>query len=260
MITVGCDVGSLFVKAVVLRDEEIAATLITRTTGTLTAELDGHLERLLKDAGVSPDRVDALGATGRGATHVSSADFIEDETTCVAAATWYYLPGVALAIHIGGQSIAAIRVGADGEVAGMVRNDKCASGTGRFLEMMAHKLGIPWADLDATAAGAARPTRISGQCVVFAESEVISHVNAGAPLPDVVAGICESLAGMVVSQGRRFSDVPTLTMTGGVARLSAVTGPVSRRLEGEYRAFPHDPQLAAAIGAALMEDVGDGEV
>ena len=259
MITVGCDVGSLFVKAVVLHDDELLASLVRRTTGTIAADIDGHIEQLLRQAKVRADAVDSFGATGSGATHVASADFIEDENRCVAAAAWYFLPGIDLAIHIGGQSTAAVRIGEDGELADVVHNDKCASGTGRFLEMMAHKLDIPWEALDETAARVDSPTRISGQCVVFAESEVIGQVNAGTPLPDVIAGVCESLGGMVVSQARRFREASCVTLTGGVSRLEAVTRSVTHRLDADHRSFPHDPQLAAALGAALMEEEPGGQ-
>ncbi len=254
MITVGIDVGSLFVKGVVLCGDDLAASHIARTTGTVSNELPGFLDALLVEAGTCRAQVSAIGATGNGADLVVDADFIEEEVTCAGAAAAWFLQGVQRSIHIGGQSIAAIRVDADGAVEDFVRNDKCAAGTGRFLEMVCRKLRIDIDALDAAAARASRASPISDQCVVFAESEVIGRLNDGEPPDDIVAGICDSVARMVAAQGRRFRGGSPYTITGGVARFDAVVAPLCRRLEGEYLPFPADPQLAAALGAALLEE------
>lgn len=257
MITVGIDVGSLFVKGVVLRGDHVAAQRLVRTTGVVGNELPPFLDALLATAGTTRAEVTTVGATGSGADLVVDADFIEDEVTCAAVAAAYFVAGVRRTIHIGGQSITAILVDGDGSVQDFIRNDKCASGTGRFLEMMGRKLGVPIGEVDIRASRATRASPISDQCVVFAESEVIGRLNDGDPLDDIVAGICESLARIVVAQGRRFRGVTPYTLTGGVSRFSAVVDPILSRLEGEYRPFPADPQMAAALGAALLEEVPD---
>jgi (R)-2-hydroxyacyl-CoA dehydratese activating ATPase len=257
MITVGIDVGSLFVKGVVLRGDDVVARRIAPTTGVVGNELPGFLEGLLADASTTRADVTTVGATGRGADLVVDADFIEDEVTCAAAAAAYLVEGVHRSIHIGGQSIAAILVDGDGVVEDFIRNDKCASGTGRFLEMMCRKLGVPIDGVDALAARAAAASPISDQCVVFAESEVIGRLNDGDAPENIVAGICESLARIVVAQGRRFRGATPYTLTGGVARFDAVVEPICQRLDGEYRPFPADPRLAAALGAALLEEDPD---
>ncbi len=257
MITVGIDVGSLFVKGVVLRGEHVAAQRMVRTTGVVGNELPAFLDALLAAAGTTRADVTSVGATGSGADLVVDADFIEDEITCAAASAAYLVEGVRRTIHIGGQSIAAILVDDDGAVEDFIRNDKCAAGTGRFLEMMGRKLGVPLGEIDARAARADRASPISDQCVVFAESEVIGRLNDGDPLDDIVAGICASLARIVVAQGRRFSGVTPYTLTGGVARFGAVVEPICGRLDGEYRPFPAEPQMAAALGAALLEEAPD---
>jgi (R)-2-hydroxyacyl-CoA dehydratese activating ATPase len=257
MITVGIDVGSLFVKGVVLRGEDVAARRIARTSGVVGNELPPFLDALLADAGTTRAEVTTVGATGNGADLVVDADFIEDEVTCAASAAAYLVAGVHRTIHIGGQSIAAIVVDEDGVVEDFIRNDKCAAGTGRFLEMMCRKLGVPIDEVDAIAARAAQASQISDQCVVFAESEVIGRLNDGEPPENIVAGICASLARIVVAQGRRFRGVTPYTLTGGVARFAAVVDPICERLDGEYRPFPADPRLAAALGAALLEEDPD---
>ncbi len=257
MISLGCDVGATFTKLVLLGPERLLASRVVRTTGRTVEAVDGFVSELLSEAGVDRRDLAFVGATGSGGAQIPGVDFYEDELTCVGAAVGYYLPGAQLALQIGGQSIAAVRINGDGEVVSFHRNDKCAAGTGRFLEMMSQRLGEPLESLDDLAAQAVEPRDVSSQCVVFAESEAISHINAGVPVPDIVAGICGSIGRIAASQGRRTRDAQRFTVTGGVARFRSVVQVVAERLELDYVAFPENPQLAAALGAALLED-GDG--
>ena len=261
MIAVGCDVGSLFVKAVVLRDDAILAAKIVRTTGTVARELPALLQATLQAAGVSRKEVACLAGTGAGGEFVPEADFVEDTLACAAAAARYFCPEVRYSIDIGGQSIASLLVGEEGQVRNFMRNDKCASGSGRFLEVMSEKLGVGIAEIDAAAAGSNRAVELSNQCGVFAESEVISHLNNGESVADILAGVCAAVGKMVSAQGRRFGVAGPFTLTGGVARVKTIAEIVRERLGREYHPFPLDPQLAAAVGAALLGDSGpDGSV
>jgi len=253
LISLGCDVGAAFTKLALLGPDRLLGSRVVRTTGRIADEIDGLVGALVAEAGVQPGDLAFVGATGSGGAQVRLADFYEDELTCVAAAVGYYLPDTELALQIGGQSICSVQVNGDGEVVSFGRNDKCAAGTGRFLEMMSKRLNEPLARLDDLAARAAQPRDVSSQCVVFAESEAISHINAGVPVPDIVAGICGSIGRIVASQGRRARDARLFTLTGGVARFRSVVRVVRRRLDLEYMPFPQDPQLAAALGAALLE-------
>ena len=113
--------------------------------------------------------------------------------------------------------MAAISLDSEGEVVNFIRNDKCAAGTGRFLEMMCRKLEVEIGALDEVAGRAKNPTAVSNQCVVYAESEAISHLNSGATTEDVIAGICGSVGRMALSLARRFSGLDRYVLTGGVA-------------------------------------------
>jgi predicted CoA-substrate-specific enzyme activase len=259
MIALGCDVGSLFTKLVVIDDDrpdDVMASRVLRTTGTIGTDLEAEIDLLLHEARVPRARLGSIGATGRFASLVPGATFVEDEAHCVAAAVACYLPGVEVALHLGGQSSLAISLDAAGEPVRLVRNDKCASGTGRFLEAMGRKLDVGLDDIDGLVAGAAKPTTITNQCVVYAESEVISYINDGATRADVFAGICSSLGRMAVAQARRLCPgaMRPYTLTGGLARLASVVAVVEAGLGIQRRPFPHDPKLAAALGAALLED------
>ena len=259
MITMGCDIGSLFAKIVIVDDEEILASRIVRSSGTIGAEIDALSSDVRVRAGIDSPRVEYLVGTGKGAHLVRQAAFVEDEVNCVAAAASYCLPEVDMAIDIGGQSITSILFNEEGEVESFMRNDKCASGSGRFLEVMAVKLGIDVGEIDESVARSGEPVLITSQCGVFAESEVISRLNDGIGACDIVAGLCSSVANIVVAQGRRFGTVHHYTLTGGVARLQSVVEAVRENMSGTYHRFPHDPMLGAAIGAALLIEENEGE-
>ncbi len=252
MKVVGCDIGSLFSKAVVLDGDDLVASKVVRTTGNIADETDYLVNAVLRDAGMDRVKVDCLVGTGNGADMVKGADLVEDLITCAAAAAAFYLPEVQLSIDMGGQSITSMLLNEDGEVVNFMRNDKCASGSGRFIEVMSEKLSVDIADIDAAVARSTKVVQISAQCGVFAESEVISYVNAGDRVSDILAGVCSSVANMVVAQGRRFREAEHYTLTGGVARIDAVNRIISEKLSGTFHRFPQDPQLAAAIGAAVL--------
>ncbi len=252
MIAMGCDVGNLFTKAVIFDEDELVASKIVRTTGNVAEEIDGLLDCLIAEAKLKPNQVEAIAATGKGADFVTRADFIEETVNCIGAAAIFFLPDVRLALSIGGQSIASIRLDEDGLVTNLMRNDKCASGSGRLIEVIGAKLDLEIEEIDPTIAKAIDPVSISNQCGVFAESEVISYVNDGRERSDIMAGICGSVANIAAAQVRRFGAEENYTVIGGVAGFESVVSVLEEKLEGAYHPFPHDPQLAGAIGAALF--------
>jgi len=255
VITMGIDVGNLLSKVVVMNGDDVAASGIIETTGNVAGEIGRLVDTVLADAGVSRVEVEASAGTGSGAEFLEGVDFTEDEVTCVAAAGAFLLPEINMVVDIGGQSIASILIDEDGDVVNFMRNDKCASGSGRFLEVMSHAVGIGVDEIDAAAGRAGKPVPISSQCGVFAESEVITHVNEGEEPADIVAGLCEAVASIVAAQARRFSAGDRYTLTGGVAGIESVSGLIQGKLSGRFYRFPHDPRLAAALGAAVLAGI-----
>jgi predicted CoA-substrate-specific enzyme activase len=162
-------------------------------------------------------------------------------------------------IDIGGQDSKGIAVGSGGRVVDFVMNDKCAAGTGRFLEVMAHALEVDLADFGALALSAARRAKISSTCTVFAESEVVTHLAAGTPRPEVVAGIHEAIAARVATMLGRIPVKDAVVLTGGVARNAGVARMLGERL-GHTIVVPEQAQLAGAIGAALIAGGASREV
>ncbi len=248
----GIDIGNLLSKVVILDDDKLVASGVMDTTGNVANEIDALVSSVLLEAGMGMDRVDSRAGTGSGAELLRDLDFTEDEVTCVAAAGAYMIPEINMIVHVGGQGIASILIDEDGDVVNFMRNDKCASGSGRFLEVMSHAVGVGIDEIDEAAQGAQKPVSISSQCGVFAESEVITHVNEGEDPADIVAGLCDAVSSIVAAQARRFSSGDKYTLTGGVARINKVAAGVKEKLEGTYYEFPFDPRLAAAIGAALL--------
>jgi predicted CoA-substrate-specific enzyme activase len=252
MIVLGADVGSLFTKIALFDDDDLVATRMIRTTGNIGDLLDALFSQIATDAGFDRSQIEVLAATGSGGDLVPGASFIEDAPNCVGAAASFYMPDVRFAVNIGGQSITSMSFDEDGLITNLMNNDKCASGSGRFLEVMSDKLEMPLDDLDPISKQATAPVLLSSQCGVFAESEVITHVNEGQPVPDIVAGIGAAVANIVVAQARRFGVAGKYTLVGGVARFDSVACVISQKTNGTYKPFPFDPQYATAIGAALL--------
>ncbi|MEJ5186001.1 MAG: acyl-CoA dehydratase activase [Candidatus Geothermincolales bacterium] len=254
MIVLGCDMGSLYSKLVVVKDGEILGHKVAETTGDIEDRLPTLVEEALEAAGVSWSRLDSVVATGAWADLVQEADFIEDDIACLAWAARCYLEDVSMLVDIGGQSITSVLLGPDGEVADFMRNDKCASGSGRFLEVMSSAVGVSLDRVDEIAARASSRVPISSQCGVFVESEVVTLVNEGISPEEIVAGLCDAVSRIVASQAMRLGGGVPYTLSGGVARLRAVVDGVKERLQGAYFPLPFDPQLAAAVGAALLAE------
>jgi predicted CoA-substrate-specific enzyme activase len=232
--------------------DDLMAFAVSETTGAVAKDTEALVSRVLDEAGIERSRVEQCGVTGSGACMVAGTDFSEDEVTCVSVATGYLLPEINMAVDIGGQSITSMLIDEDGDITNFMRNDKCASGSGRFLEVMSAAVGVPVSGIAAAVEGAEKRVVISSQCGVFAESEVVSHVNEGERPEDIVAGLCDSVASIVAAQARRFSAGDEYTLTGGVARIAPVRDLIVQKLGGTYHEFPFDPALAAAIGAALL--------
>jgi len=252
VITAGIDIGNILSKVVIMDGDELVASGITDTTGTVAMEIAGFFDSVVKDAGLTRDRIETVVGTGAGADMLEGVDFVEDDVTCIGASAGYLLPDVNLVVDMGGQSITAILLNAGGDIVNFMRNDKCASGSGRFLEVISGALGVDVTAIDETVANAKSSVPISSQCGVFGESEVITHVNAGEDPADIVAGVCESVANIVVAQAGKFDSGENYTLTGGVARIDSVGRVIKEKLSGKYYAYPFDPRLTAAVGAALL--------
>lgn len=250
MVTLGIDIGSTTSKCILLRDgsEIIASSLVIGGMGT---EGPAEAAEKLRDSLPDPELcIDRTIVTGYGRNRYEDADGEVSELTCHALGGKFIFPDLRTVIDIGGQDAKIITLGEDGRMTNFVMNDKCAAGTGRFLDVMAGILRMDIDELDTCAAVAASPAPISSTCTVFAESEVISQLANGVSRPDLVAGICESVASRVGALARRAGVKPRVCMSGGVAKNSAVRKAMERNLGVEI-SFDPMAQYFGAIGAAV---------
>ena len=247
--SVGLDVGSITTKAVLWLGNEWQSLM--RPTGhsprLAAEEIYGDL---LRQAGLDPGQVTRRVATGYGRAQVKLADKAITEITCHAKGAHHLVPEVDMVIDIGGQDSKVIKVDPKGQVLDFAMNDKCAAGTGRFLEVMAGALGTTVDQLGALSQGA-EPVEISSMCTVFAESEVISLLAKDLPRQRVAAGIHRAVARRVAAMAHRLELGRHIVFTGGVARNQGVVRALSKALEAPITVHEHC-QLAGALGAALL--------
>lgn len=258
MYTLGIDIGSTTSKCVILRDgkEIIAKALVQAGTGT--AGPKQAYDQVLENAGLKKSDITMTLATGYGRNTYPEADGQMSELSCHGKGVYFKNPACRTIIDIGGQDAKVISLSDSGNISNFVMNDKCAAGTGRFLDVMANVLQLKITDLEAYAARAKNPCNISSTCTVFAESEVISHLSQNVNLDDLVAGICESVAKRTATLAKRCTIKKDVCMSGGVAQNSGVLNALSKELGCQVQ-MVEDAQYMGALGAAIaaFEKSGD---
>ena len=249
---VGLDSGSTSTNAVVMNEaREIVASVVIKTGAKAGASAERAYREVLERAGITPDQVACTIATGYGRVSIPFADENVTEISCHGRGAHYFNPAVRTILDIGGQDSKAIHVNATGEVTDFAMNDKCAAGTGRFLEMIARSLEISLDELGPAALESKKHLEIASMCSVFAESEVISLIANNEEKPDIAAGVCRAVAGKAYSLMRRVGLEGAYMMTGGVAQNPGVASAVEE-LIGEKLFICEDPEIVGATGAALL--------
>ncbi len=258
MIVAGIDVGSLTGKAVVLRVaqkfgmDEILSSSIVPTTVKPERTAMNAFNQAIEKANISNTEIDYSVGTGYGRVKIPFANTSISEISCHGRGAHYLLQGVHTIIDIGGQDSKVIRVNEDGKLIDFTMNDKCAAGTGRFLEVMARTLETTLDNMGPLALKSLHPKMITAQCSVFAETEVVSLIADGVPVEDIIAGLTDSIASRIVSLVNRIGLKPDLTITGGVAKNIGVVRSIETKLNLKIKPIPLDPQIIGALGAALF--------
>jgi predicted CoA-substrate-specific enzyme activase len=252
MIYAGIDAGSRAIKAV-LFDAACGQVLCSGLAdqGVEQERLATELfERLVLGAGLKPAQVSAVIATGYGRNAIRFADTTVTEITCHARGVHQLAPDARTVIEIGGQDSKVIALDEGGRVRDFAMNDRCAAGTGRFLEMVAARLNMDWGKLSSLAQQSRQPALISNVCAVFAETEIIGLLAGGEPLPDVVAGVQNAIATRVGTLAGRVVSSPVY-FTGGVALQAGIARALETVLSLAVR-VPPQPQFTGALGAAIL--------
>jgi predicted CoA-substrate-specific enzyme activase len=237
MITVGIDVGSITTKAAVVEDGKLISDRIMKTGFNAKDAGKTVYEEILAELKLSATAIDGIISTGYGRNSIDFANKAVTEITCHAAGAHFLASEIRSVIDIGGQNFAM--------------NDKCAAGTGRFLEVMANALQVELVDFGQSSLKAEQPSKISSLCTVFAESEVISLISKGEKRENIIAGIHESIASRVVAMANRVGMTAPIMMTGGVAKNIGVLKALEAKL-GQHIEVSEKTQVTGAIGAALI--------
>ena len=242
---VGIDIGSTASKVVVLRDGAILDAFVL-PTGWNGRETARNIYDMLEQKGYT----ESMGcvATGYGRVSVDYADKVITEITCHGKGGWALFQQNGTVVDIGGQDTKVIQI-QDGQVTDFLMNDKCAAGTGKFIEVMANRLGTDLKDFYAMAE-AGNPVSISAMCTVFAESEVIGHIGEGKPREDIAAGVIDSVASRVANLVTRFGIKDSLFLTGGLCDSPYFIRVLSQKMGRPVTTHPQ-ARYAGALGAAL---------
>jgi predicted CoA-substrate-specific enzyme activase len=253
----GIDVGSMSSEAVILDDgAQVQAAVIMETGANSTKAAEAALEAALEKAGQGRGDLARVVATGYGRVSVPFADKAITEISCHAAGAYHLFPDTGTIIDIGGQDSKVIRLGPGGKVSDFNMNDKCAAGTGRFLEVMAGKLGCTLDELGELSARADSEVEISSVCTVFAESEVVSLVARNVPRENIIRGLHRAIVNRVWSMVKGIGVSGQVTMSGGVAKNRGVVELFEQKL-GQKVNVSAEPQIVGALGAALLARNGN---
>jgi len=255
MYFLGVDLGSLSCDAVLLNNSGgVLASSVVPTGARNREAIARATDEVLKVAGITEDQIRATVSTGYGRDRVEKRLTAVTEITCHARGINSLFGGTQVLIDIGGQDSKAVRLDHDGQVADFAMNDKCAAGTGRFLEAMARALQVDIEELSEMDAGATGSVTISSMCTVFAESEVVSLIADGVAVSEIVSGLNRAIASRIVALVRRVapaSDGLSIAMSGGVAHNHGVVRALSQAFGTEIF-VPPKPDTIGALGAALI--------
>jgi predicted CoA-substrate-specific enzyme activase len=246
----GIDVGSTMTKTVIL-NQGIIASIIGPTGPEHRRLANQVMDEALKKAAISFQSITYIVSTGYGRINVPFADKQYTEITCQAKGVVNLFPKAKTVIDIGGQDIKAIKVDATGKTIDFVMNDKCAAGTGRFIEVIADTLGVPLDKVGDLSLQSKNPAKINNICTIWAQQEVAASLAEGVPISDLLAGVHQSLADRISRMVSRLRVEEAVIVTGGGAKNKGLLKALSEQLDHEVF-VPNEPLITGALGAALL--------
>jgi len=246
----GIDIGSTMTKALILGDGVIASVI--GPTGPEQRKLANKvMEEALRKAGLSFDAMTYIVSTGYGRINVPFADKQVTEISCHARGVSSLFPQARTIVDIGGQDSKAITIDHHGKVTNFIMNDKCAAGSGRFVEVIADTVGLKLEQMGDLSLQSTHPAQISSICTIWAQQEVASRLAEGVPIPDLVAGVHRSLADRVARMVKRLKLQQEVILTGGGGKNKGLVKALSEQLDCEIL-VPQEPLITGALGAALL--------
>jgi len=261
MLFAGIDIGSLTAEAVVIDNGRILASESMNVRPNPVDSAREVMGRLLKKHGLRWEDIGYAVSTGYGREQIQREGMAREnvsEISCHGLGAHAVSPEVRTVIDIGGQDAKVIRIDGAGELVNFVMNDKCAAGTGQFLEVMSKALGVALDELGPLARGSRKPVEMSNRCSIYVETEVLHYLQRGVPKPEIAAGISRAMAERVLALVRRVGVESQVMMTGGVAKNVAVKAELERMLGVRMTRARIDPQIIGAYGAAVLAQRAGG--
>jgi predicted CoA-substrate-specific enzyme activase len=250
---IGIDIGSAFSKAVIISGGEIVSHHVMPSGGNYKLTAGAVLKKALEKAKISLKDADYTVATGYGAANVTSANELVSDLSCQGRGVNYLFHGARTVIDIGGQFTRVFRVNDRGKVTSFLQSEKCAAGSGRFLQVIARVLQIDLKDIGELSLKSKNRVDFNTGCAVFAESEAISRVAEGTLKEDILAGLHRTLAAKIRSMVERVGLEPDCAVVGGGAKDIGLVKSIEESL-GQKLLLPEEPQIVAALGAALLAE------
>ena len=252
----GCDIGTALTKAVILAGDQIKYKVTVATNANPEDALNRVRAAFESEAGITGDDIEETVITGWGQQKVRSAHLDANHMNCLAKAAVWTEPAARSVLSLGAQQGVAISVGPNSRVLEYRVSDKCASGAGKFMDIITEALGCSVDETAALAAQSTKNLKMSSQCAVFAESEVVSLVNDGESVPDIVEDIIQSLVKNVITLCRRVRVKDVMVVGGGLMNNERILSILGDKLKAKLLVFPHGAVYMAAVGAALSAKGG----
>jgi len=257
MVTAGIDIGHESVAVVVLHEHGLVGSATFVIAGEVDAAARLAFEQTLERLGVARVDIQRIFATGIGREKVALADGHRTPMRSHARGAHWWFPSARTIVDMGAEGSRVMRCDAHGNLTNFALNDKCASGSGVFLETVAEMLEVPLADMGGLSLDASRHVILTNTCAVFAESEIVAEIHRGSSRADILWGVHESVSSKIAAMSRRVGIEPDLVVTGGVARNAGVVQALREQLQMDV-AVPEHPEIAGALGAALLAREPEG--
>jgi benzoyl-CoA reductase subunit D len=252
MITAGIDCGAKNTKTIILQDGNIVGKGMVQTGFDQEKAVERSLDKAVNAAGISRQGIQKIFSTGCGSKAVKMADDSINEIKAMSKGAHFFFPDARTVIDVGAEEARAAKIDEKGAPVDFAINEKCAAGAGAFIEAMARALEVPLAEMGPMCLRSDKKIPINGQCVIFAESEVVSLIHAKTDKADISKAIHDSLAGRIVSMIRRIGVNQDIVMVGGVGYNAAVVAAVRKELKVDTICIPDEPEYGSALGAAIL--------
>lgn len=246
----GLDIGASLSKAVIMRDKEILSYSIKPISGNFSNAASYVFEEALEKCGLSYEDIQIIGATGLGASFIKHPFVKNTEVACQSRGTHYLLPSARIVIEVGDQASRVIKVTEQGKVADCVVNDRCATGSGRILQIISKVLQVNVADMGKLSLKSTNPVFFSTGCSVFAETEAISRIAEGAKVEDIVSGLHYAIAIKIHSMIEKIKMDGDCAITGGGGKDAGLIRMIEKTINKKLL-LPDEPLITGAVGAAL---------